>query len=148
VLPQCCNHHIIMPESNKAARARKLKANRAAGIGDENGRMPARVKAAAQLAKCAECQQEFKITKTNTELRQHAENKHGKALEACFPGADKISAELANAKAAAAGGGTKGGGGGSAGEKKKKKPTGADLDDLLSDGLASASIGKKKGGKK
>lgn len=134
-----------MPESNKAARARKLKQNRAAGIGDENGRLPARVKAAAQMSKCAECAMEFKITKTNTELKQHAENKHGKTLEVCFPGADKISAELANATKGA------GGKGGKAGEEKasskKKKPTGADLDDLLSEGLSSASISKKKGKK-
>lgn len=64
-------------------------------------------------------------------------------MEVCFPGADKISAELANA--------TKGGKGGKAGGEKapskKKKPTGADLDDLLSEGLSSASISKKKGKK-
>lgn len=132
-----------MPESNKAARARKLKQNRAAGIGDESGRMPARVKAAAQMSKCVECAMEFKITKTNTELKQHAENKHGKTLEVCFPGADKISAELANA----AKGGKGGMSGGDKAPSKKKKPTGADLDDLLSEGLSSASISKKKGKK-
>ena len=133
-----------MPESNKAARARKLKQNRAAGIGDENGRMPARLKAAAQMSKCVECAMEFKITKTNTELKQHAENKHGNTVEVCFPGADKISAELANAN-------SKGGKGDKAGGDKapgkKKKPTGADLDDLLSEGLSSASISKKNGKK-
>ena len=136
-----------MPESNKAARARKLKANRAAGIGDESGRVPARVKAEAQMSKCTECAMEFKITKTNTELKQHAENKHGKMLEVCFPGADKISAELANANNKGGKGGKGGDASGTGKASKKKKPTGADLDDLLSAGLSNASMSKKKGKK-
>ena len=84
-----------MPESHKAERRRVQKANRAAGIGDENGRIPARVKEPPKMANCTICQQEMKITKTNTELKAHAESKHGKTLEDCFPGAAAIAAELA-----------------------------------------------------
>mmetsp|Transcript_3775 Transcript_3775/g.7347 ORF Transcript_3775/g.7347 Transcript_3775/m.7347 type:complete len:140 (-) Transcript_3775:962-1381(-) len=139
-----------MPESHKAERARARKANKAAGIGDENGRIPARVKAEAIMSKCTVCAQSMKITKTNTELRQHAENKHGKTLGICFPDAEAAAKELASKPAK----GGKGGGGGG-GEKQaqgkskaqKKKDAAAGLDDLLSAGLSG--VGKKaKGGKK
>ena len=131
-----------MPESHKAERRRIQKANRAAGIGDENGRIPARVKAEAIMLKCAVCQQELKVTKTNTELKRHAESKHGKTVEDCFPGATKMAEELA---AATAKGGGKGGKKGPELTKAQRKKQAADgLDDLLSAGLSG---GKKKGKK-
>lgn len=136
-----------MPESHKAERARVRKANKAAGLGDENGRMPARVKAEAIMGKCTICSQELKITKTNTELKRHAENKHGKALGFCFPDAEKIAGDLANKSVK---GGSKGGSEKQTQGKSKaqqKKDAAAGLDDLLSAGLSG--VGKKaKGGKK
>merc|ERR1740139_1988171 len=111
-----------MPESNKAARARKLKANRAAGIGDETGRLT-RTKTAPSMASCTVCSAESKITKTNTEIRKHSENKHCKTAEDCFPGAEKISAELAAAVADKAGAGK---GGAAAAKPKKKKKDASD----------------------
>ena len=137
-----------MPEGHKAERKRQQKQNIAAGIGDENGRIPHRIKADAQMVKCADCQQEMKITKTNTELKMHAENKHGKTLAVCFPEAEGIAKEMA--AAVAGGGGKKGGkdGGkmmGGGGTKGKNKNSMADLDDLLAEGMSG---GKKKGGKK
>ena len=61
-----------MPESNAAAKKRLQKANREAGLGDEQGRL-VRMKDPPKMALCSVCQQEMKITKTNTELRLHAE---------------------------------------------------------------------------
>jgi hypothetical protein len=99
-----------------------------------------RVKEAPKMARCTVCQIELKITKTCTELKAHAEGKHGKTLEEAFPGAAAIAAELAAAKpgkggaAAAAPAAKKGG--------KKKGGDIGDLDDLLAAGL---NVGKKKG---
>mmetsp|Transcript_26225 Transcript_26225/g.62323 ORF Transcript_26225/g.62323 Transcript_26225/m.62323 type:complete len:128 (-) Transcript_26225:369-752(-) len=127
-----------MPESNKAAKKRIQKANRAAGIGDENGRLT-RVKDPPKKSVCTVCQHEMTITKTNTELKLHSESKHGKTIEECFPGASAVAAELIAAVAK-----PKGGGGG-ASKPSKKKQDAAGLDDLLNAGLSG---GKKKGGKK
>jgi len=134
-----------MPESNKSAKKRMQKANRAAGIGDDTGRI-VREKEPPKMSKCTVCQQEMKITKTNTELIAHSSSKHGKTIEECFPGAKEAAAEMI-AALSGKGGGKGGGGGGSGGgltkaERKKKEAAG--MDDMLSAGL---SAGKKKGKK-
>ena len=133
-----------MPESNAAAKRRVQKANRAAGIGDENGRLPPRVKEAPKMINCAICMFEMKITKTNTELVAHAESKHGKGLEECFPGATQIAEEMVAAlqKGKGGSGGDKAGGGMTKAERKKKEQTG--MDDLLNAGLSSKKGGKKR----
>ena len=133
-----------MPESHKAENARRKKQNIAAGIGDENGRLPPRIKADAKMAQCIVCQAELKITKTNTELKLHSENKHGKTIDVCFPGAEAISAEMKNSAA----GGTKGNGGKAGSGKGSKKVTKENLDDLLMAGMAGGPGAKKKKGKK
>lgn len=133
-----------MPESNKGANARRLKANREAGLGDEKGRLPARVKAEAIMICCVICKSELKCTKTNTEMKLHAESKHGSTTEACFPGA-KAQSDAINEKLNAKGGGGKGGsasGGMTKAERKKKDA--AMSNDLLSAGIPS----KKKSSKK
>ena len=133
-----------MPGSNKTERNRQLKANRDAGIGDEMGRLPARVKDAGTMLTCEVCKAELKCTKTNTEMKQHAAGKHGKAnYEECFPGAETVAAEIQGklSKGTGKGGGGKGGGDGLTKAEKKKKVE-AGLDDLLSAGLGA---GKKKG---
>ena len=131
-----------MPESNKMAKKRIQKANRAAGIGDDMGRL-VREKEPPKLSQCTVCQMEMKITKTNTELTAHATSKHGKTIEECFPGAKKISAELVAALAGGKGKDGKGKGDGMTKAERKKKEA-AGLDDLLSAGLGG---GKKKGKK-
>merc|ERR1712008_5847 len=133
-----------MPESHKAEKRRIQKANRAAGIGDENGRIPARVKNEATLLRCFICQQEMKVTKTNTELKQHAENKHGKTLAECFPKAECIAIEMVKALEA-----LKKEPKGKAPVKGKKKKGGdaEGLDDLLSAGLTGGTKKKGKGRK-
>ena len=93
------------------------------------------------MMNCSVCQQEMKITKTNTELKMHAEGKHGKTIDDCFPGAQDVAADMAAAEKAKGGSGGAGGGPTKA-EKKKKAAT--QMDDLLSAGL---STGKKKGKK-
>lgn len=92
---------------------------------------------------CTVCQHEMKITKTNTELKSHAEGKHGKTLDECFPGAADVAAELI---AAAGKGGSKGGtgpGNGGITKAEKKKKEAAAMDDLLSAGLTTKKKGKK-----
>jgi hypothetical protein len=133
-----------MPESNKGANARRLKANRAAGVGDETGRLPSRVKTEAIMICCEICKSELKVTKTNTELKLHAEGKHGKTLEECFVGAEGHAKEImARLEAGKKGVGGKGGGGGlTKAEQKKKNADGAF--DMLSAGLSSGKKGKKK----
>ena len=69
----------IMPESHKAEKRRLQKANRAEGIGDENGRIM-RVKDEKPKGKCTVCNQEITFTKTNTEAKAHAEGKHGSTI--------------------------------------------------------------------
>lgn len=94
------------------------------------------------MMNCSVCQQEMKITKTNTELKMHAEGKHGKTIDDCFPGAQDVAADMAAAAEKAKGGSGGAGGGPTKAEKKKKAAT--QMDDLLSAGL---STGKKKGKK-
>mmetsp|Transcript_21999 Transcript_21999/g.47821 ORF Transcript_21999/g.47821 Transcript_21999/m.47821 type:complete len:137 (+) Transcript_21999:100-510(+) len=135
-----------MPESNKTSRNRQLKANRDAGLGDEMGRLPVRVKDAGTTLSCLVCKAELKCTKSNTELKNHASGKHGKAdYEECFPGAEKICKELMEGgkKQVAKRGEVK------PKETKadKKKKNAAGMDDMLSAGL-SAGAGKKKATKK
>jgi len=133
-----------MPESNKMAKKRVQKANKLAGIGDEDGRIPSRTKEPPKLVQCAVCQHELKITKTNTELIAHSESKHGKAVEECFPGATKMAEELLAAVGGKGGGGKQQQGGPTKAERKKKNAAG--LDDLLDAGLSGGG-GKKKAAK-
>jgi len=132
-----------MPGSKKTERNRVLKQNREAGIGDETGRIPVRVKDAGTMLACEICKAELKCTKTNTEMKNHALGKHGKAnYEECFVGAEKVAAELVAKVSKGGGTDAKGGGGGGLTKAEKKKKMEAGLDDLLSAGLSG---GKKKG---
>ena len=134
-----------MPESNAAAKKREQKKNREMGLGDEMGRM-VRQKDPPKLSLCNICQQEMKITKTNTELTMHATGKHSKTLDECFPGAAATALELiaaSNVKSTGKGGSTSSGGAvETKAEKKKKAASG--MDDMLSAGLGAT---KKKGKK-
>jgi hypothetical protein len=129
-----------MPESNKAAKKRQQKANRANGLGDEQGRMVPQ-KDPPKLLLCTVCQQEMKCTKTNTELIAHAESKHTSTLGECFPGAADIAAELIDAATSKPKGGKTGGDGTTKADRKAKNAAG--LDDLLSAGLSTGKKGKK-----
>mmetsp|Transcript_12533 Transcript_12533/g.26518 ORF Transcript_12533/g.26518 Transcript_12533/m.26518 type:complete len:134 (+) Transcript_12533:59-460(+) len=132
-----------MPESNKGANARRLKANRAAGLGDEMGRLPARVKAEAIMLCCVVCKAELKCTKTNTEMKLHAESKHGKSTEECFPGAEAEAKAIVEKLNAAKGGG-KGKAADGMTKAQRKKKNAAMADDLLSAGLSTGKKSTKK----
>lgn len=76
-----------MPASNKMLKRREHANNKKNGIGDKDGKIPARTKAEETSAKCTICAKELRITKTNIELRAHADGKHPKNSYAeCFPG--------------------------------------------------------------
>ena len=123
-----------MPESHKAEKKRIQKANRAAGIGDETGRI-VRVKEPPKLSKCTVCGLELRITKTNSEIHAHASSKHNDTVDNCFPGAAAASSAIA------AGPSQKLGGPKAAGGKNKGQPD--DLSALLEAGL-NVSKGKPK----
>jgi hypothetical protein len=132
---------------------RQQAANRAAGIGDAEGRV-VREKAANVMQPCALCQLPLRMTTRNVEAAQHVSSKHSSSTwEQCFPGhpnpnavaekaakaegpkkdLDFIRAQAAEAKSIAEGGTPKS-------EKKKKKK-----DDLsFLDAAVNNSVGKKK----
>jgi hypothetical protein len=75
-----------MPASNKMLKRAEQKKNKDAGIGDKDGKMPAKDVRVATKAKCNICMTELIVTKTNAELKMHM-NKHAKStFEICFPG--------------------------------------------------------------
>lgn len=77
-----------MPASGKMLKSRQQAENRAKGIGDEQGRLPSRVKPAEVMIKCTVCGQEIRATKTNTEAKTHWDSKHPTTtFAACFVGA-------------------------------------------------------------
>ena len=134
-----------MPQSNKGINAQRLKANRAAGIGDDKGRLPARVKTEAVMICCTVCKSEMKCTKTNTEMKLHSESKHGKTLEECFPGATAEQKSIVEKlDAAKSGGGGKGKEGGGLTKAQLKKKNAAMASDLLSAGLSTGKKSSKK----
>ena len=68
-------------------KSREQKQNRELGIGDEQGRIPSRVKAAEVMARCTVCSQEIRATKKNVEAKAHWESRHPTlTFAACFPG--------------------------------------------------------------
>jgi hypothetical protein len=76
-----------MPASHKMLKNKEQKANRALGVGDEQGRMPSRVKVAETMGRCSICSSEIRMTKKNIEARAHYDSRHPTSTFAiCFPG--------------------------------------------------------------
>ena len=76
-----------MPASHKMLKSREQAKNRAAGIGDEQGRLASRVKPAEVMARCTICSLEIRITKKNIEAKAHFESRHPSSTFAeCWPG--------------------------------------------------------------
>ena len=92
-----------MPASHKMLKSRQQAANRAAGIGDEQGRLPSKVKAAEVMARCTICSQEIRMTKKNIEAVSHFTSRHPTStFITCFPGQfDPTAVAVASAPAAA-----------------------------------------------
>ena len=114
-------------------------------IGDEMGRLPARIKATAVMLCCIVCRAELKCTKTNTEMKVHAESKHGRTTEECFPGAEAQAKAIIEKLNSGKGGGGKGNSTSNGLTKaQRKKKNAAMADDLLSAGLSSGKKSSKK----
>jgi len=76
-----------MPASKKTLRNQQQQKNKAAGIGDEKGRLPSQQKEANVMAACTVCKQQIRMMKKNAQAAAHVESKHsGKKFEECFPG--------------------------------------------------------------
>ena len=82
------------------------------------------------MSKCTKCSLDMRVTKTNTELRNHSDAKHNSTIEECFPDAPASAAAMIAAAAPAAT------------VSKPKAKDNSDLSALLSAGL-SASTKKK-----
>ena len=75
-----------MPASKKMLKSREQAKNRELGLGDEQGRLAGREKKEEKNATCTVCKSQIRMTKTNTEAKQHAESRHSdKTYEECFP---------------------------------------------------------------
>lgn len=146
-----------MPGSEKILKNRERAANRAAGIGDKDGKLTTTKKPEVMI-RCTLCQTEIRATKRNVEAGAHASSRHPQStFQVCFPGAalpencipaggdgekesaskpkvdiDRVRAEAAEARRIAEGGAPKG----EKGKKKKKK-------DDLSELMAAMNTGKK-----
>lgn len=76
-----------MPASKKTLRNQQQQKNKAAGIGDEKGRLPSQTKDANVMAACTICKQSIRMIKKNSQAAAHVQSKHsGKNFEECFPG--------------------------------------------------------------
>jgi hypothetical protein len=85
-----------MPASHKMLKSREQAQNRANGIGDEQGRMPSRVKDPEVKARCTVCSLEIRVTKKNIEAKAHWESRHPTiTYAACWPGLFDPSAPAA-----------------------------------------------------
>ena len=79
-------------------KSREQAANRAAGIGDEQGRMPSRVKAVEVMIKCTQCSTEIRATKKNIEAMTHVTSRHPSCtFSTCCPGAFDPTAPVVEA---------------------------------------------------
>jgi hypothetical protein len=95
-----------MPASSKMLKNKEQAKNRAAGIGDETGRMPSRVKAEEVNLKCNICFKEIRKTKLNVEAATHCKSLHPTVpFTQCFPGCPDPGAIEEAAKEAAKEGG-------------------------------------------
>jgi len=76
-----------MPASKKTLRNQQQKTNKAAGIGDEKGRIASSQKADKVMVACSICKQEIRMIKKNEQAKQHVDTKHPKeTFDKCFPG--------------------------------------------------------------
>ena len=84
----------IMPASGKILKNKEQAKNRAAGIGDADGRLPSRVKAAEEMLKCTVCFKEIRRTTKNIEAVAHAKGLHPTfTFGQCFVGCPEPAAE-------------------------------------------------------
>ena len=76
-----------MPASGKILANKQKRENRENGIGDADGRLPSRVKAAEVSSNCTICMTAIRMTKKNVEAKTHCDSRHPTSTFAvCFPG--------------------------------------------------------------
>ena len=87
-------------------KSREQKANRVAGIGDENGRLNHKEVRQVVKANCTICMTAVIMSKSNTDAKVHCSSKHPTSTFAiCFPGQfDPTLAPAATATASTGGG--------------------------------------------
>jgi len=85
-------------------KSREQAKNKAAGIGDKDGRLPSKPAAVQNFVNCTVCCGELKMTKSNIDAKIHCESKHpGVPFAQCFPGQfDPTAPAVVEAAAAAA----------------------------------------------
>jgi len=95
-----------MPVSGKMLKAREQKANREAGIGDENGRKNHKEVREAVKINCTICMTAIIMSKSNTDAKVHCSSKHPTSTFAiCFPGQFDPTVAVASTATAKGGGG-------------------------------------------
>jgi len=68
-----------MPQSKKGLRKLKQKQNEENGVVYEK-------KAPEKYSTCTICKIQIRVTKTNTEIKQHVDSKHAQTgIKTCFP---------------------------------------------------------------
>merc|ERR1712109_358156 len=78
---------LTMPASKKTFRNQQQKKNRAAGIGDAQGRIASSTKEANVMVACTVCRTQLRMIKNNKQAAIHVTSKHpGKTFGECFPG--------------------------------------------------------------
>jgi hypothetical protein len=76
-----------MPASSKMLKSREQAKNRAAGVGDKDGKMPHKPAAVQNFVNCTVCCGQLKMSKSNIDAKIHCESKHpGVPFAQCFPG--------------------------------------------------------------
>merc|ERR1712087_873563 len=77
----------IMPASKKTLRNQQQKKNRAAGIGDKDGKIASSTKTEHVMVACTVCRTQLRMIKNNKQAAIHVTSKHpGKSFGECFPG--------------------------------------------------------------
>ncbi|KNZ71455.1 hypothetical protein J132_09780, partial [Termitomyces sp. J132] len=70
----------------KAQQKRERNADKNAAKGSKS---QSKVNEAAKSIVCSDCRQSFLITTRAPALTEHAQNRHNKTMEQCFPGVTK-----------------------------------------------------------
>ncbi|KAG6911758.1 hypothetical protein DXG01_000004 [Tephrocybe rancida] len=73
---------------NGAKAQQKRERNATAGAA-KGSKSQAKVNEAAKSIVCSDCRQPFLITTRAPALSEHAQNRHSKTMEQCFPGVAK-----------------------------------------------------------
>ncbi|KAG6866812.1 hypothetical protein C0991_008748 [Blastosporella zonata] len=71
------------------AKAQQKRERNAAASAPKGSKSQAKGNEAAKSIVCSDCRQPFLITTRAPALTEHAQNRHSKTMEQCFPGVPK-----------------------------------------------------------